>query len=154
MSNATHFYLERLLNQLSNDIHSAQARIRTSTTMRDVKFAASLHPSPIIRSLPQARQALHRVHDCAEKRMQTLLEQQLKALAMLQSSDELGREYGRLVRSDWIFLRGDYGRVYLHADREYRRLLHQLVQREKATDAAEAHPEIEQDDPGGGAPAP
>lgn len=154
MSNATHFYLERLITQLSTDCHSAQSRIRTSATMRDVKFAANLHANAMIRSLPQARQALQRVHDCAEKRMETLLEQQLKALEVLQSSDELRQEYGRLVRSDWIFLRGDYGRVYVHADREYRRLLHKLVQREKEADATQPHPDPEQDDEGNSAPAP
>lgn len=154
MSIATHFYLERLINQLSTDCHSAQSRIRTSATMRDVKFAANLHANAMIRSLPQARQALQRVHDCAEKRMETLLDQQLKALEVLQSSDELRQEYGRLVRSDWTFLRGDYGRVYVHADREYRRLLHKLVQREKEADAPQPHPDPEHDDEGNSAPAP
>ncbi|MBY0240067.1 MAG: hypothetical protein K2X55_12200 [Burkholderiaceae bacterium] len=154
MINATHYYLERLLNQLSNDCGSAQARIRTSTTMQAVKFAANLHANPMIRSLPQVRQALHRVHDCAEKRMEVLLDQQLKALEIVQSSDELRRDYGRLVRHDWSFLRGDYGRVYVHADREYHRLLHRLVQCENAADAAEPPPELEQDDQDHCAPAP
>jgi hypothetical protein len=131
MNDLTQFYVNRLLNQLSSDCSSAQARIRTATTMRAVKFAASVQANAMIRSLPDVRQEQYRVHDCAEKRMEVLLEQQLNALYGCQSSEQLRQEHGRLVCNDWIFLRGEFGRLYGRADREYHRLLHKHVQREK-----------------------
>lgn len=131
MNDLTQFYVNRLLNQLSNDCSSAQARIRTATTMRAVKLAANVQANAMIRSLPDVRQEQYRVHDCAEKRMEVLLDQQLKALEGYQSSEQLRQEYGRLVRNDWVFLRGEFGRLYGHADHEYHRLLQRHVQREK-----------------------
>jgi hypothetical protein len=128
---ATQFYLTRLIDQLSSECISAQARIRTATTMRAVKLAASLHTNAMIRSLPKVRQELRRVHDCAEKRMETLLGHQLKSLEDSQSIEQLRQEYSGLARNDWVFLRGEFGRLYGHADREYHRLLHKHVQREK-----------------------
>lgn len=150
---ATQFYITRLINQLLTDCSSAQARIRAATTMRAVRFAASLHPSAMIRSLPEVRQELRRVHDCAETRLAALLGQQLKTLEACQSSEHLRQAYGHLVRNDWIFLRGDFSRLYGRADREYHRMLLKQVQHEK--EAAAAPPlEIEPDDQDSSAPAP
>lgn len=131
MNDLTQFYVNRLLNQLSSACSSAQARICTATTMRAVKFAADVQVNAMIRSLPDVRQEQYRMHDCAEKRMEVLLDQQLKALEGCPSSDQLRQEYSRLVRNDWVFLRGEFGRLYGRADREYHRLLHKHVQRER-----------------------
>lgn len=131
MNDPTQFYVNRLLNQLSSDCSSAQVRIRTATTMRAVRFAANVQAHAMIRSLPDVRQEQHRVHDCAEKRMEVLLNQQLKALEGCQSSEQLRQEYGRLVHNDWVFLRGEFASLYVHADREYQRLLGAAVIREK-----------------------
>lgn len=118
-----------------------------------MKFAASLHPNAMIRSLPEVRQELRRVHDCAGTRLEALLGQQLKTLEVCQSSEHLRQAYGHLVRNDWIFLRGDFGHLYGLADREYHRMLHKQVQHEK--EAAAAPPlEIEPDDQDSSAPAP
>lgn len=153
MTDATHFYLDRLLNQLSGECTSAEARIRTARTMREVKHASYVHASPMIRSLPQARQQVHRVHDQAEGRMVELLEKQLKDLGSLQSSEQLRAAYGPLARNDWCFLRGDFARVYARADREYQRLLHTALQREKQGSNDQAEPCVEPDDEGD-SPAP
>jgi hypothetical protein len=154
MTDATHFYLDRLLNQLSGECTSAQARIRTARTMREVKHASNVHASPMIRALPQARQQLHRVHDQAETRMVELLDKQLKDLGGLQSNEPLRAAYGQLLRNDWCFLRGDFARVYVRADREYQRLLHTTLQREKQSveDRVDPAADLDQDD--GDSPAP
>ena len=139
MTDATHFYLDRLLTQLSGDCSLAQARIRTARTMREVKHASNVHASPLIRSLPQTRQHVHRVHEQAETRMVELLDKQLKVMGGQQSSDQLRSAHAQLVRQDWCFLRGDFARVYVHGDREYQRLLHATLQREQQ--GAEDQPE-------------
>lgn len=157
MNDLTQFYVNRLLNQLSSACTSAQARIRTATTMRAVKFAANVQASTMIRSLPEVRQEQYRVHDCAEKRMEVLLGQQLKALEGCQSSEQLRQEYGRLARNDWVFLRGEFGRLYGQADREYNTLLHKHVQRENEAAATPPHFEGDpglHDDQDDSAPAP
>lgn len=154
MTNATHFYLDRLLNQLSGECTSAQARIRTARTMREVKHASNVHASSLIRALPQTRQQLHRLHDQAEARMVELLDKQLKDLGGLQSSEQLRAAYGQLVRSDWCFLRGDFARVYGRADREYQRLLHTTMQREKPGPDNHADAGAEPDEEIGDSPAP
>lgn len=147
MNDLTQFYLNRLLNQLSSDCSSAQERIRGATTMRAVKLAANVQANAMIRSLPDVRQQQYRVHDSAEKRMEVLLDQQLKALEGCQSSEQLRQEYGRLVRNDWVFLRGEFGRLYGRADREYHRLLHKHVQRDKDTVTASSPIAVDPDAP-------
>jgi len=154
MNDVTEFYIHRLLSQLSSDCSSAKARIRTSATMRAVKFAADVHANAMIRSLADVKRELHGVHDCAEKRMEELLGQQLKALETCQSSEQLRQEYGRLVRNDWIFLRGEFGRLYGQADRGYHQLLHRHVQREKESLGATPEAEIEPDHHEGESPSP
>lgn len=154
MTDATHFYLDRLLNQLSGECTSAQARIRTARTMREVKHASNVHGSPMIRSLPQARQQVHGVHDQAEARMVELLDKQLKDLGGLQSSEQLRAAYSQLVRNDWYFLRGDFARVYVRADREYQRLLHTALQREKQGSDDQEDPVADLDEHEGDSPAP
>lgn len=154
MTDSTHFYVDRLLNQLSGECTSAQARIRTARTMRDVKHASNVHASPLIRSLSQARQQVQRVHDQAETRMVELLDKQLKDLGGLQSSEQLRAAYGQLVRNDWCFLRGDFARVYVRADREYQRLLHTTLQREKQGSDDQVNPGAEPDEDEVDSPAP
>jgi hypothetical protein len=152
MTDATHFIVQQLVTRLSNESSSAQARIRAATTMRQVKHAAGVQANSIIRALPQARQELRRVHDCAEKRMTELLDQQLDGLEKIQNSDLMRAEYGRLVRNDWCFLRGDFGSLYVRADREYQRLLQAAAQREKQPPAAQC--ESQADDEEGESPSP
>jgi len=152
MNNVTEFYINRLLSQLSSNCSSAKGRIRTSATIRAVKFAADLHVNAMIRSLADAKRELHGVRDCAEKRMEELLGQQLKALEACQSSEQLRHEYGVLVRNDWIFLRGEFGRLYSQADRGYRRLLYEHTQRETELRGAPPEAEVEADDHEGEAP--
>lgn len=130
MNMSTHFYLQQLFNQFSSQCDSAQARIRSATTMRGVKLAADVHASATVRALPEIRSLGRRVHDCAEDRMTALLQPQLQALAKCASSAEMRAMYGRLVRDEWVFLRGDFSRVYVRADREYHRLLHLAVKAE------------------------
>lgn len=150
---ATQVYLTRLINQLSIACSSAQARIRIATTMRAVKFAASLHPTAMIRSLPEVRQELRRVHNCAETRLEDLLGQQLKTLEACQSSEHLRQAYGHLVRNEWIFLRGDFSHLYGRADREYHQMLHAQLRHEKEA-ATEPALENESDDQDNCAPSP
>lgn len=154
MTDATHFYLDRLLIQLSGECTSAQARIRTARTMREVKHASNVHASPLIRSLPQARQQLHSLHDKAETRMVDLLDKHLQDLGGLLSSEQLRTKYGQLVRNDWCFLRGDFARVYVRADREYQRLLHKTLQCEMQGSDDQAVPDAESDEDAGDSPAP
>lgn len=154
MTNATHFFIQQLVARLSNDSSSAQAQIRTATTMRHVKQAANVQANSMVRALPQVRQELHRVHQCAEKRMVELLDQQLATLAKCQSSELMRAEYGRLVRHDWFFLRGEFSSVYTRGDREYQRLQHAAVMREKQAPAAQGEPEPHLDDEAGESPSP
>jgi len=98
--------------------------------MRGVKQAADVHASATVRALPEIRRLGRRVHDCAEDRMAALLQPQLQALAGCASSAEMRAMYGRLVRDEWAFLRGDFSRVYVRADREYQRLRHLAVKAE------------------------
>lgn len=154
MTDATHFFVQQLINRLSNDSSTAQARIRTATTMRQVKHAADVQVNSVVRALPQVRQELRRVHDCAERRMVDLLDQQLATLGQCQSSELMRAEYSRLVRNDWCFLRGEFSSVYVRADREYQRLLHAAVQREKQTTAVRDEPEPLVDDEEGESPSP
>lgn len=130
MNISMQLYLQQLFNQFSSQCDSAQARIRSATTMRGVKQAANVHASATVRAMPEIRRLGCRVHDCAEDRMSALLQPHLQALAACASSSEMRTLYGRLVRDEWIFLRGDFSRVYVQADREYHRLLHLAVKAE------------------------
>jgi hypothetical protein len=154
MIDPTNFFVQQLINRLSSDSTSAQARIRAARTMRHVKHAADVQANSIIRALPQVRQELRRVHDCAEARMVELLNQQLASLRQYQSSELLRAEHSRLVRNDWCFLRGAFSSVYMRADREYQRLLHVVVQRESPSSVAPSESEPQFDNDEGEAPSP
>jgi hypothetical protein len=69
MTDATHFYVQRLLTQLSSECASAQARIWNARTMREVEYASNLRADPMIRSLAETRKQLHEVHNRAETRI-------------------------------------------------------------------------------------
>lgn len=154
MTHTTDFFIKQLIDRLSNDSSTAQARIRTATTMRQVKHAADVQANAMIRALPQARQELRRVHECAEKRMVELLNQDLATLAQCQSSQLMRDEFSRLVRHDWFFLRGEFSSVYVRAEREYQRLQHAAVQREKLAPGAQGEPEPNEDDGEASPPSP
>lgn len=130
MTAGLQLYLHQLSNQFSAECNTAQARIRSATTMRAVKQAAHVQASATVRALPEIRRLQRQVHNCAEDRMVALLQPQLQALATCTSSNEIRALYGRLVRDEWFFLRGDFARVYVQADRGYHRLLHLAVNAE------------------------
>lgn len=132
MTTATDFFVQTLITRVSSECDSARARIRVATAMRQVKHASDVHANPMIRALPQVRQALRSVHDFAQKRMDALLDQQLKKLADCTTVEEIQAERARLIRNDWCFLRGDFSRIYVRADREYLRLLHGVKQQPAA----------------------
>lgn len=153
MTNSTDFFVQTLFTRLASDCSSARSRIRAAQTMRAVKHAADVHPNPVIRAYPQARQEVRKVHDAAETRMGELLDQQLQQLAACTSPEEIRAEYGRLMRNDWLLLRGEYSRTFIRSDREFHRILHACANR-SASAAPDADDEEPLDDEPGGAPAP
>jgi len=153
MTNATDSFVQTLFTRLASDCSSARSRVRVAQTMRAVKHAADVHPNPMIRAYPQARQEVRKVHDAAETRMGELLDQQLQKLAACTSPEEIRAEYGSLMRNDWLFLRGEYSRTFVRADREFHRILHASTTR-SASAAPAAEDEAPPDEEPGSAPAP
>lgn len=153
MTNTTDFFVQTLFTQLTSDCSSARSRIRSAQTMRAVKYAADVHPDPVIRAYPQTRNEVRRVHEAAEIRLSELLDQQLQKLAVCASSDKIRAKYVGLVRNDWCFLRGQYSRIYLRADREFHRILRARANPSAST-ASAAHDEEPYDEEPGSAPAP
>lgn len=153
MIDATHFFVQTLINRLEGDCSSAQSRIRVALSMRAVKHAAEVQANPMIRALPQVRQELRRVSDCAEKRMDQLLEQQLKVIVACSSPAEIRTEHARLVRTEWCFLRGEFGSTFVRADRESKRLL-RLAEVRHQSAVAEDNQDPDSDEYSASAPAP
>jgi predicted metal-dependent hydrolase len=119
MDAATLMMIQRAQRQLESDCSSARA-----TSMREVQHAGNVHAAGYIRSLPEARRAIQRLHDDATRKMDKLLDEQLQKLAACNTRAEMLAERGRLLTKEWGFLRGTYATVYRRAERDSARILH------------------------------
>ncbi len=124
MSDVTLLFLNQAVRLFEDQCRSASSQIQRARTMREVKHASDIHPVPYIRHMPQCRRHLADLRNEGEKKMERLLADQLKLLASSPDAETMKQARGRLLITEWPFLRGTFSRIYAHAERESRNLIH------------------------------
>lgn len=145
--NATLFYIMDETRRHVSQCRSEQSRLGSARDMRTVRDIAYVSVPSILRGMPDARNAVRDLEHVAEKRMNVLLDEQLRQLGEIQAMEEFKKEYGRLVRNEWPFLRGTFSSVLVRAERAASVLRHTLEKALKPTDHAEPAVDGESDAP-------
>ncbi|RQR65689.1 hypothetical protein DIE18_04355 [Burkholderia sp. Bp9125] len=135
MSNHNHafqLHLQQLGRRFEADCQAAESRIRQAHTMADVVRTAEVVAPVELRAMKNAFPGYRRLHGAAERRLETLLHEQLQAMkaATVDGADALFLQYRQ---HDWQALRGTYASLYQRGEHEARRLLH--ARREASPDS-------------------
>jgi hypothetical protein len=124
MDPAAQFFVNQQVSRYEQDCQSAIAQVRRARDMWSVNRATHVTAHPVIRGYAhQLAPAKRRLAVEAEKRMEHLLDEQLKQAAAMTDIDERKAFIGKLRARDWNALRGDFARLCHKADIEGRRLL-------------------------------
>lgn len=126
--NAGHLLIAQEAERLAADCLSQQKQLEEAKTMRAVRDLADVHLKPEMRGVPEARNAVNSLHMRAAGRMGELLDEQLLALARIESVGDFLDERARLMDREWRYLRGDYAQVLQRADRESAKIRHTIEQ--------------------------
>ena len=106
---------------------SALQQVRRARTTWEVKRAADVPTSSILRGMHLHRQGAGRqLGAAAEQKMAELLDAQLKEAKAIQDLNARRTFLGNLRVGDWNALRGDYSQLYRRADMEAQRLIAKL----------------------------
>lgn len=132
------FFLHQKVRQFENQASSALHRINVAKTMRDVKFAADLHPDALIRHAHEVTREKQRVLRAATDRMSELLDIQLEEMRMLPTAQDMKDWRGRMLQHHWPYLRGAYAQVYVRADRTSQSIIYMRSQAESAASENES----------------
>ncbi len=124
-ANATHFFLDQQARRFESSCQSAIAQLDRARDMWEVVRATNVSLHPVLRGvhLPTVQTARSRVKQAAEKRLGTLLDEQLKAASGIVDPAERKKYIGRLRAAHWDAMRGPYASLFARADLEGRRLL-------------------------------
>jgi CRISPR/Cas system-associated endonuclease Cas1 len=124
MDPAAEFFVNQQVSRYEQDCQSAIAQVRRAQDMWSVNRATHVTAHPVIRGYAhQLAPAKRRLTVEAEKRMEHLLDEQLKQAAAMTDIEERKAYLGKLRARDWNALRGDFVRLCRKADIEGRRLL-------------------------------
>lgn len=124
MDSAAQFLVKQQADRYERDCESAIQRVRRAATMWDVKRASHVPAPPIIRGMRlHFAGAARQLTLEAEKRMEALLDEQLKEAAALTDLATRKAFVGLLRHRDWDALRGEFASLYRKADLEGQRLL-------------------------------
>jgi CRISPR/Cas system-associated endonuclease Cas1 len=124
MDHASQFFVNQQVQRYEQDCQSAIAQVRRAQDMWSINRATHVSAHPIIRGFKhQLAPAKRRLDVEAEKRMEQMLDEQLKTAAAMTDLEERKAYLGKLRIRDWQALRGDFVRILQKADREGRRLL-------------------------------
>jgi CRISPR/Cas system-associated endonuclease Cas1 len=124
MDSTAQFFVNQQVQRYEQDCQSAIAQVRRAPDMWSINRATHVSAHPVIRGFKhQLAPAKRRLDGEAEKRMEQLLDEQLKAAEAMTDIEERKTYLGRLRTRDWNALRGDFVRIWQKADREGRRLL-------------------------------
>jgi hypothetical protein len=123
MDPRTQMYLHMLERRLDGECQSAQMRVRRATTMAEVVRATSISVPPELRALRNNYPSYRQLKNAAERKLEELLDEQLKALkdGTLEQARQLFAGY---QHREWQSLRGTYATLYRRGEIEARRILH------------------------------
>lgn len=123
------FRLQQMASSFESKCRSQQGQLPHAETMRQVRDWGHASIASELRGMPGVREAETRLRWAAERRMEDLLDEQLNKLGECKTTEDFKKLHGRLQLDEWIFLRGDFARVFVKAERESYRIKHQLDQR-------------------------
>jgi hypothetical protein len=119
---AMHFWLHNETQKFESECRSNEQRMRSATTMRQVRDLGMAHVRSEISFMPGVRSAKTHLRHAAGNRMQALMEEDLATLGKIDNPAEFTKKSGQLHQMEWTFLRGDYANVLVAGEREIHRL--------------------------------
>ncbi len=124
MDPTSQFFVNQQVQRYEQDCQSAISQVRRAQDMWSINRATHVSAHPVIRGFKhQLAPARRRLDIEAEKRMESLLDEQLKTAEAMTDLDERKAYLGKLRIRDWQAMRGDFVRLLQKADREARRLI-------------------------------
>lgn len=131
-NSAFQLHLQQLERRFEADCQAAESRIHQARTMADVVRAAEVAAPVELRAMKNAFTGYRRLRGAAERRLESLLREQLQAMKVA-TVDDAEALFLRYRQHDWQALRGTYASLYQRGEHEARRLLH--ARREASPDA-------------------
>lgn len=122
--NAMTFYLTQQASRFESDCRWHQQQLERAETMRQVRDCAHVILRSELRGMPGVREAETRLRWAAERRMEDLLDEQLDKLRKCETMEDFKQLHGRLQMDEWPFMRGDFARVFVKAERESHMVRH------------------------------
>lgn len=122
--NTAQFFIRQESRRYEQHCESAVRRVRLAMSMWDVKRAMHVPKPGVLRGLHLPKVGIVRdLELAAERRMDALLDEQLKHAASLTDMAERKAYLGQLRSHDWSALRGDFPTLCRKADIKGRQLL-------------------------------
>lgn len=149
MSHSVEFFLQQQLRRHEQNCAHAALAVNRAATMRDVKFSANVIAPSVLRGMPHTRGPLLTLQTHAAKKMEKLLDEQLRRLGEIATAAEMKTMRAHLERNDWIYLRGTYAATYHRATQEATRIIHRKIHLPAAVSGAgemSAAPDIDSGD--------
>lgn len=120
---ATQFFIAQESRKYEQNCRSAISQVRRASSMWEVKRASHVISPSVLRGMGHHCGAARDLRQEAASRLESMLNEQLKAAAALTSPDERKAYLGQLRLREWDALRGEFATLYRKADMEARRLL-------------------------------
>lgn len=127
--NQTQQWLHIQTSRLESQVASATQQIARATTMEAVIRASHVSIPVELRGIRNSLPSVRRLNSDVTRRLQVLLDAQLKSLEACSTADECKNLRGRYMSQDWQSLRGLHGNLYNQADRQSHAILWAKQQR-------------------------
>lgn len=122
MNQATHFYVKQITQRFESNCSSAQARIRSMTSIPDVVRAAHVSADPVIRGYSRSLPCYRALQTAVSDKLDELIKEQLRQ-AEAESDPVRRRELlGCFRHREWESLRGAWAMNWRRADAGAQRL--------------------------------
>lgn len=118
--NAAQWFVHDKLRRLASDARAAAVQVERAKSLREVRDCGQVRADPTVSSLRHMVPELRLLNQACTRKAQALVDAQLEELKTLKSEDAeaFARRAGHLMQREWVFLRGTYSSVFLHAERE------------------------------------
>ncbi|NCQ52269.1 hypothetical protein GW796_10390 [archaeon] len=127
MNFATQFWIEQQIKRVETSCYSAQANIRNTKTMKQVKQCVDISIPSEIQFMKNSIHGLRTLKIVAENQMNEILEQQLSKIKEQTTPEDAKLLVSQYLTNDWQFLRGDYSEIYRKADFESHKILKNMM---------------------------
>ncbi|MDK9702452.1 MAG: hypothetical protein OEL20_04880 [Sulfuritalea sp.] len=121
--NATQFFIQQQLAKAESNASSALSQLRTAKTIEQIVRASHVDIPGTVRALKHMVHSLKAVERLAEERIESLIDEQVKAIHAAATPEEAEALANSFMRRQVPALRGRFSRQYQYAERALRQAL-------------------------------